>query len=88
MADGLPELIIQRAALSETNLIDVFTAETLKLAASRGEVRRLIKGGGAKLNGKAISDGEACLQETDFDADGKAQISAGKKRHAILILAE
>ena len=88
MADGLPELTIQRAALAETNLIDVFTAETLKLAASRGEVRRLIKGGGAKLNGKAILDGEACLQETDFDADGKAQISAGKKRHALLILAE
>ena len=86
LSDGLPQLDIARSALGETSLLDVFTAETLKLAASRGEVRRLIKGGGAKLNGVAISNGEAHLQESDFDADGRAQISAGKKRHALLVL--
>ena len=88
LADGLPELEIARSKLSETSLIDVFSAPELKLAGSRGEVRRLIKGGGAKLNGKAVQDGEASLQDTDFDADGKAQISAGKKRHALLILSD
>ena len=49
-------------------------------------MRRLIKGGGAKLNGAAITDGEVALQEADFDAGGKAKIAAGKKRHALLIL--
>ena len=88
LADGLPELEIARSKLSETSLIDVFSAPELNLAGSRGEVRRLIKGGGAKLNGKAVQDGEASLQDTDFDADGKAQISAGKKRHALLILSD
>ena len=88
LADGLPELSIARADLSGTSLIDVFTHPDLNMASSRGEVRRLIKGGGAKLNGNPIEDGEASLQATDFDADGKAQISAGKKRHALLKLLE
>ena len=46
----------------------------------------LIKGGGARLNDVAISDEDHALGEADF-IDGRAKISAGKKRHALLVIA-
>ena len=48
-------------------------------AASRGEAKRLIAGGGARLNGAAITDESAHI------AGGTEQrLSAGKKKHGII----
>ncbi len=55
------------------------------LAASNGDARRLIKGGGAKLNDAAITDEMLKVSETDA-ADGTIKLSAGKKRHALVKL--
>jgi tyrosyl-tRNA synthetase len=49
-------------------------------AASRGEAKRLIAGGGARLNGESIND-EAHLIAANL---GQVRISAGKKKHGIL----
>lgn len=49
-------------------------------AASRGEAKRLVAGGGARLDGAAIAD-EAHRIEPD---QGERRISAGKKKHGIL----
>ena len=54
---------------------------------SGGEVRRLIRGGGARLNDAVISDEDQQISASDFDAEGKAKLSAGKKRHVILKMA-
>ena len=54
-------------------------------AKSNGEARRLIRGGGARLNDVAITDEDHGLSETDF-VGGRAKISAGKKRHALLVI--
>ena len=54
-------------------------------AKSNGEARRLIRGGGARLNDVAITDEDHGLAEADF-IDGRAKISAGKKRHALLVI--
>jgi tyrosyl-tRNA synthetase len=54
-------------------------------ANSNGEARRLIRGGGARLNDHAINDEETSLKDSDF-VDGKAKISAGKKRHALIVI--
>ena len=54
-------------------------------AKSNGEARRLIRGGGAKLNDNAITDEGAMISIADFQG-GKVKISAGKKRHALIIL--
>ncbi|TAN56215.1 MAG: tyrosine--tRNA ligase [Rhodospirillales bacterium] len=53
------------------------------LAASNGEARRLIKGGGIKLNDAPVSDEMAKLKPADL-ANGPAKLSAGKKRHALV----
>jgi tyrosyl-tRNA synthetase len=53
----------------------------LGLAASKGEARRLIKGGGARVDGEKVAD-EA--QIVTVSGDG-VRISAGKKQHGVLV---
>ena len=84
IAEGLPTLDINKAGMASLSVIDAFVQSGL--AASKGEVRRLIRGGGARLNNQAISDEDRLLLADDFDTDGRAQIAAGKKRRAILQL--
>lgn len=62
--------------------IELYVA--LGFASSKGEARRLVRGGGAKLNGKKIEDEMYELQESDFDGEGKLKLSAGKKKHGIV----
>ncbi len=52
----------------------------LGFAASRGEAKRLIAGGGARLDGAAITDDGHHVML----AGGEARLSAGKKKHGIL----
>ena len=48
-------------------------------AASRGEAKRLVAGGGARINGDAITDDASLITPA-----GDLRISAGKKKHGIL----
>ncbi|MEO1019572.1 MAG: tyrosine--tRNA ligase [Pseudomonadota bacterium] len=61
-------------------------AELLQLAGltqSLGEARRLIRGGGARLNDEKISDEAAAAGAQDL-VDGHMKLSAGKKRHVLV----
>jgi tyrosyl-tRNA synthetase len=49
-------------------------------AASRGEAKRLVAGGGARLDGEAISDENHRIEASG----GEVRISSGKKKHGIL----
>ncbi len=83
MSDGLPQVEIGQ---DDANGLSMIAALNLAgFVKSNGEARRLIRGGGARLNDQAITDEEAGLKSADF-IDGKAKISAGKKRHALIIL--
>ena len=65
--------------------LGVLQANTLLgLSASNGEARRLIQGGGLRINGRVISDPAATLSETDITPEGVIAFSAGKKKHALL----
>ncbi len=50
------------------------------LAASKGEARRLIRGGGARLNDEKVED-EALVVDTAYLQDDQLTLSAGRKRH-------
>ena len=83
VSDGLPQTEIHAA---EANGMEMITAlNKVGFATSNGEARRLIRGGGARLNDAQINDEAKTLSPDDF-IDGKAKISAGKKRHALLVL--
>jgi tyrosyl-tRNA synthetase len=55
----------------------------LGFATSNGEARRLIQGGGARLNNQVISDGQYLVSSKDF-VKGMGKVSAGKKRHGLI----
>ncbi|MBT5187713.1 MAG: tyrosine--tRNA ligase [Kordiimonadaceae bacterium] len=55
------------------------------LGNSKGEVRRLIKQGGAKLNDEKITDGEMTISLDHLNDQGSIKLSAGKKRHILIM---
>jgi tyrosyl-tRNA synthetase len=54
------------------------------LAASNGEARRLIKGGGGRLNDAVLASETQLVSLADVNDDGVIKLSAGRKRHALL----
>ncbi len=81
----LPSITIDASRLSGgISILDLFV-ET-GLAASKGEAKRLIAGGGAKLNDNKIESESASASDADLTADGYIKLSAGKKKHALVKL--
>ncbi len=79
----LPSIDIAKHVLSAgIPLIELFVQTGL--AASKGEARRLIQGGGARRNDEPIADTEAVANENDLTGDGYIKLSAGKKKHALV----
>src|SRR5712692_10109574 len=54
------------------------------LVASNGEARRLIKGGGIKVNDAAVTDEKMLLTRAQLTPEGVIKLSLGKKRHVLL----
>ena len=81
--DQLPTVDVPRADLE--NGIPAF--ELLRradLAKTNGEARRLIKGGGGRLNGAVITDETRLVGLADLTGEGVIKLSAGRKRHAVV----
>jgi tyrosyl-tRNA synthetase len=53
------------------------------LAASNGEARRLIRGGGARLNDQVITDEARVISTADL-LNGAIKLSAGRKQHRLV----
>ena len=82
MADTLPGIDIARADLEAG--IPAFRLFTLAgLAASNGEARRLIRGGGARVNDAAVTDEALMISLADL-RDGAIKLSAGRKQHRLV----
>ncbi len=83
LGGDLPVVEIDRGELSA----GVAAFELLRragLVASNGEARRLIKGGGAKLNDATIEDENRRITLADLNADGVVKLSFGRKKHAVV----
>jgi tyrosyl-tRNA synthetase len=73
--DALPTLPVS----GEINIVDALIG--LNFCASKGEARRLIAGGGARVAGEKISDEGAIVRV----GTEPVRLSAGKKHHGLLI---
>lgn len=54
------------------------------LAASNSEARRLIKGGGARINNVVVATEMQPVSAADLTANGSIKLSAGKKQHVLI----
>jgi tyrosyl-tRNA synthetase len=71
---ALPTLAVSGGSIS---VVDALVG--LGFCASKGEARRLIKGGGARVEGEKIDDEAATIAVA-----GEVRLSAGKKHHGLL----
>ncbi len=83
----LPHIDIDFGRLqSGVSVIDLFVEAGL--VSSKGEIRRLIKGKGARVNDNVIDDDAAVVDERSLTLPGKhIKLSAGKKKHALVKVA-
>ena len=80
----LPEVTIGQAKLT-AGLSVIELLQIAGFTTSNGESRRLIKGGGARLNDLAISDETQTVSRVDIDENlGGMKVSSGKKKHVLI----
>jgi tyrosyl-tRNA synthetase len=82
-ADTLPTVDLPRARFA-AGIAAFELLHEAGLAESRTEARKLIKGGGARLNDKPIAGDTATVGEGDLDSSGTLKLSAGRKRHVLV----
>src|SRR6266436_3980250 len=79
----LPQIAVPRDVLARgVPAFELFVRAGL--AASNSQARRLIKGGGARLNDAVVSGEMQPVTLADLDAQGQIKLSAGRKRHALV----
>ena len=86
VGEDLPKLTLTAADLAEGRISIVQLLVRAGLAASGKEAKRLIAEGGARLDDRPLTDSGLHLEAGDLAADLK--LSAGKKRHALVRLAD
>ncbi len=82
LAEALPTITVPAAELA-AGIPTIALLVRAGLAASNGEAKRLIKGGGARVNDGAVADDSHKVGAADLK-DGVLKLSAGKKRHALV----
>ena len=80
---GLPTITVPRDLLAcGIPAFELFSRAGL--AASNGEARRLIRGGGARINDTPVENETRTVSLADLDSLGMIKLSAGRKRHALM----
>ena len=82
-AENLPTIAVPQARL-ETGIPVLELVVQAGYAASNGEARRLIRGGGIRLNDQVVREETLLVTAAADLQDGAAKLSAGKKRHTLV----
>ena len=85
-AEGLPTVTIAKDKLAEGIPVFVLFRDA-GLAASGGEARRLIAGGGARINDEKVEN-DTLVVSLDHLNGGSIKLSAGKKKHALVVVGD
>jgi len=79
----LPTVKIKKNEIANgINILDLVLIA--KLGSSKGEVRRMIKNNGLKINNETITDETKIFFQENFDKDNSIKVSHGKKQHVIV----
>jgi len=80
---NLPIVKIKKSELFKgINILDLVLLT--ELGNSKGEVRRMIKNNGLKINNELITDETKVFYQDNFDLDHGLKVSHGKKQHVII----
>ena len=83
--DGVPQFEVNRDALSAgVKAIDLFT-EKAAVFASKGEMRKLVQGGGVSVNKEKLTDAETIINSSSLLNDRYLLVQRGKKNYYLLI---
>ena len=80
---NLPVVKIKKNIITNgINILDLVLQT--KLGNSKGEIRRMIKNNGLKINNEVITDETKIINQNNFDQDNNMKVSHGKKQHVIV----
>lgn len=83
--DGVPQFEISRDKLAEgIKAVDLF-AEEAKVFASKGEMRKMVKGGGVQLNKEKLDDCDQLVTLDDLLDEKYLLAQRGKKNYYLII---
>ena len=79
----LPTIKVKKnQIINGINILDLVLLT--KLGNSKGEVRRMIKNNGLKINNEIMSDESKIFYNYNFDENNSLKVSHGKKQHVII----
>jgi tyrosyl-tRNA synthetase len=81
-AETLPTYMVEPRLLATGIPVFRLLAES-GLVASNGEARRLVRGGGARVNDEPVTDESRLVSAADL-RDGAVKLSAGRKQHRLI----
>jgi len=85
VSDDMPTFYIEKDVLAQgITSFELFHLAGLK--ESKGEAKKLIEGGGARLNNEKIGDARMLVDLSTFAGQDYIKLSAGKKQHLLLKL--
>ena len=84
IGEDLPVVIIEKARLEPPGIPAFELFHKAGLAASGGEARKLIQGGGARINDVKVENEKQSVTLDDLSSEGVIKLSAGKKRHTLV----
>ncbi len=83
VGNDLPSIEVSKSYIQDGIEVIELLIET-GLCSSKGDARRLIQGGGARVNDVPVSDIDQKISLSDLTDEGHIKLSSGKKRHALV----
>ena len=81
--DGVPRFTVGRSQAIGAKAVDLF-AETTQCFASKGEMRKLVQGGGVSLNKEKLAQFGRPIEEADLIAGKYLLVQRGKKNYYLI----
>lgn len=81
--EGVPQFKVSKDILGQT-AVDIFTSDNAKVFASKGEMRKLVQGGGVSLNKEKLQSFDQVITESDLLSSKYLLVQRGKKNYYLI----
>ena len=81
--EGVPQFKVSKDILGLT-AVDIFTSDDAKVFASKGEMRKLVQGGGVSLNKEKLQSFDQVITESDLLNSKYLLVQRGKKNYYLI----